>query len=586
MAELINEKDSLNKGRIKINEGIKASERAEDKSDEALSTANTAKSTADTTRYEMQAIIREQTAGGDIVPEVVQARGAEASLGNRLNSIDSDLAQTETDLEQRGINAWNFRNLIPSYNAITQSDWDWYPAIQAAIDYARTKGGGKVFLPSGTLKVSQSPKVINANVFLVGTGKGTELFYIGDYFDSSSGENGLGVVIFKPPTPAQGMGMRNITLNGNHKTLWNVYAERAYGFTMDNVKLKRSAGFIRTDNCYNSKFDNLLLEYSTASKPAEISQADWDKVKNFGLIYTTLGNGDKFGSVKVYGMGTIDVSARSLFYINAQTTEINTLTIERDNLYLNDLEESGKTAINHLFWVVGGNINITTLYLEHLNILSVLTSTAPGNHNIKIGNIFLNLFNIYYYMFQLLAGKSFEIEHIYILADKIDAPRFVHYGSDNKANALKNPILWVGNATNIKTINGKRYSDPKFTTSGIQSSNGYVMRSEANPSIENGFEVVSGEDEVGYFIAISPGSLTNHIGELVQLGIHTGGNVDTGWILRPDLSTNASYNICIDVYGGVYIERTIYAADKRTGKIIIAELHVGETLNEKTLTRI
>lgn len=92
MAELINEKDSLNKGRIKLNDSIKQSERAEGKSDEALSTANTAKSTADTTRYEMQEIIREQTAGGDIVPEVVQARGTEASLGNRLNSVDSQLA--------------------------------------------------------------------------------------------------------------------------------------------------------------------------------------------------------------------------------------------------------------------------------------------------------------------------------------------------------------------------------------------------------------------------------------------------------------------------------------------------------------
>lgn len=93
MAELIQRTDSLNTGRVKLNEAIKASVRAEDKSDYAVQTADTAKSTADTTREEMLEIIREQTSGADVVPEVVQARGGKETLGERLNSIDQDLAQ-------------------------------------------------------------------------------------------------------------------------------------------------------------------------------------------------------------------------------------------------------------------------------------------------------------------------------------------------------------------------------------------------------------------------------------------------------------------------------------------------------------
>lgn len=105
MAELIQRDDSLNKGREKLNEAIKASDRSEVKSDTALSTANTAKSTADITREEMQEIIREQTNGGDIVPEVVQARGGEDSLSSRLNSVDADLAQKANQDDLNEINS-------------------------------------------------------------------------------------------------------------------------------------------------------------------------------------------------------------------------------------------------------------------------------------------------------------------------------------------------------------------------------------------------------------------------------------------------------------------------------------------------
>lgn len=90
-----------------VGAGLDAAE-AKEKAIQAVADSLYAKETAETTRDELTRIIREQTSGGDIVPEVVQARGNESTLGNRLNSISQDLAQTTEDLNKRGVHISEF----------------------------------------------------------------------------------------------------------------------------------------------------------------------------------------------------------------------------------------------------------------------------------------------------------------------------------------------------------------------------------------------------------------------------------------------------------------------------------------------
>lgn len=73
-------------------------------SDLAKQLAEQANLTSEQVRNEMNNIIREQTSGGDVVPEVVSARGENATLGERLNSTDQQLAQTSTQLEGLEVN--------------------------------------------------------------------------------------------------------------------------------------------------------------------------------------------------------------------------------------------------------------------------------------------------------------------------------------------------------------------------------------------------------------------------------------------------------------------------------------------------
>ncbi len=69
---------------------------ARNKAEQAVADSLEAKQTANVTREEMLAIIREQTQNGDLAPEIAQARQGEQTLGDNLNSIKSNLAQTKT----------------------------------------------------------------------------------------------------------------------------------------------------------------------------------------------------------------------------------------------------------------------------------------------------------------------------------------------------------------------------------------------------------------------------------------------------------------------------------------------------------
>src|SRR5690606_9217604 len=72
---------------------------AREKAVQAVADSVLAKDLAETTRQEMLEIIREQTRNGDLAPEIAQARGGKATIGERFNSIDSDLAQTTQELD-------------------------------------------------------------------------------------------------------------------------------------------------------------------------------------------------------------------------------------------------------------------------------------------------------------------------------------------------------------------------------------------------------------------------------------------------------------------------------------------------------
>ncbi|WP_068672273.1 hypothetical protein [Oceanobacillus sp. Castelsardo] len=120
--------------------GINAKE-AREKAVQAVADSLLAKDIAETTRQELINIIREQTAGGDVVPEVVRARGKHQDLGDRLNSTDLQMAQT---------------TLVVNPNNLKEpTDIDDTESFRRMISKSIEKGIRKLVVPYGEYTISK-----------------------------------------------------------------------------------------------------------------------------------------------------------------------------------------------------------------------------------------------------------------------------------------------------------------------------------------------------------------------------------------------------------------------------------------------
>src|SRR5690625_451077 len=102
MAELIQREDSLNTGREKLNEAIKASDRAEQKSDQAVNTSIEAKSqsqSAENKADNVQEQFNQVVIEGDSSVEAAQARVD--SEGNTYSTLKERLDEKETEFSSQ-----------------------------------------------------------------------------------------------------------------------------------------------------------------------------------------------------------------------------------------------------------------------------------------------------------------------------------------------------------------------------------------------------------------------------------------------------------------------------------------------------
>ena len=105
--------------------------------------------------------LQQEITGKDVIsaPEIIAAR-------TNSNGI------AETTLKNRIDNQEYYIN-VKTFGAVGDGVEDDTAAIQAAIDYVESVGGGVVFVPQG--KYKHSTLILKNKVYLVGTGKGTEL---------------------------------------------------------------------------------------------------------------------------------------------------------------------------------------------------------------------------------------------------------------------------------------------------------------------------------------------------------------------------------------------------------------------------
>lgn len=178
VAELIRENDSLNEGRKKINEAIKQSERAEIKSEEAISIAKTKGDTA--ISIANQALVKSENTQSQLDQIVIEG---DSSVEAAQARVDADGNVFTTLKERLDTKETQFANEIGILNRKT--DWvdvrdfgadpsgnnDSSDAIQSAIDLAYTTSK-RVIIPSGIYLITR-PIKMKSEVTLEGIGSVT-----------------------------------------------------------------------------------------------------------------------------------------------------------------------------------------------------------------------------------------------------------------------------------------------------------------------------------------------------------------------------------------------------------------------------
>ena len=146
---------------------------AREKAAQAVADAVLAKGIAETTRQEMLDIIREQTQNGDLAPEIAQARGGHQVLGERLNSVDEQLAHTADQTESITINVKH--PPIPmvgakgDFNIVSGLGTDDTAAIKGCLSLARNIRA-KLKFPAGTYQIKETlmPLLPYCNIYTDG----------------------------------------------------------------------------------------------------------------------------------------------------------------------------------------------------------------------------------------------------------------------------------------------------------------------------------------------------------------------------------------------------------------------------------
>lgn len=245
---------------------------ARNKAVQAVADSLEAKQTANVTREEMLAIIREQTQNGDLAPEIAQARGSESTLGGRLNSFDSNLAENESYVKRKEIDIWDFLEYVPMHNTLVRDQWDWTEAIkQALIRLKNIKG--KLIFPPG--------------IYIHGDGvinKKPSGYTLSGTYNDGTGD-------FPNYTPDDGIGYSYYVKNGlnipygetrigENRRFWADGLEdveiEGYGAVIkahgDNACIVDNAGFVFI-RCKNVKIKGLMYDGSIAERAPFLNDA-------------------------------------------------------------------------------------------------------------------------------------------------------------------------------------------------------------------------------------------------------------------------------------------------------------------------
>lgn len=469
------------------------------------------------------------------------------------------------------------------YSLATFTGTDDTEALQRCFDYAVSNGAIEVVLPAGLIKVTRT-LTINARYMKVrGQGFATEIVYDGPLYNSTSNPDGQCIVRVGGSGSTPRITFDSVSFHGSNKTQWCVTANNTSSLTFNRCRFRRSWGFLRVDNSPLFNTDNCVFEYCTDKKPADALAVDWNVVKSSGVIRIYECHGYSMNEYFLYSIGHDEATPlTSAVFLDSNTGGTWTKgVIERDNQYISGTEADERFGIRHLFYLPTQNRNfiLNQIYVEHMNIQSVVASTSPVTNGIDIDHLYVHMCSVYLNLLYLPAYTGASVGDIFIWGTYIKNDVLVYVSDALKDDPITGKILInYGKPNGIHNrkilADGLTYSDPeKAGQSGHTTTNGNVV-SDGHKFIRvlSGLEVTRGFDGIGNYIAVSAGILTNHEGKNIQVGITLSPTISVGVVLRPTIAPVTTYNVCVDVYGGVWVEPENSPKSANLGKAILAKV--------------
>lgn len=219
----------------------------------------------------------------------------------------------------------------------------------------------------------------------------------------------------------------------------------------------------------------------------------------------------------------------------------------------------------------GGLIDIDAVYVEAAMVAKLLTPAANMRGGLSIGQMYLE--DCYF------SGAWFDSSGL----KEMFIGSIVGIGCTGAGNYIADQST----TTHIEirsaevhnryiNIGGVNFSDETLNKLGMASTPG-SLPCILRPEVESGLVASNSTDTIGgatsHYVKVTPGVIRDGLGQAIKVGRYEELNAITGaggWLFRPPAGV-ASYNVCVDVVGMVYVEnQAALKGSTEQGKIILA----------------
>lgn len=359
-----------------------------------------------------------------------------------------------------------------------------------------------------------------------------------------------------------------LELDGNDLALWGFWAKGlTYNSHIDDISITRTVGYFYTEDCWGSTYGHLMGWASYDGIPPGMDTAVWNTVhaNAYGGQFTfSTANTVIIEKITCGRSGTslAEQTAHSvlptqnLIYISGNTAVLKDYSIESTNGYATkDNAVQNLIALNY-----GNSITVKRGYLENTHSYRFLFTGPYFTTALKIETPMVNAASFYRSPIYITKKLKLTLDDLTFFP-KVEATggyaySALIYSADGALEvAVKNITMNEGDYVDVA---GANYSELEAGYFGYTLSN---TTSALDPAthlikIESGLTTSASSDANGDFVLIEPGTIINTQRERRIFGVYAQ-TPNVAYIGKKIYAPHevATWNVCVDNYGLVFIEK-------------------------------